>query len=120
MDENDVYVCTGKDLFIFDRWEKMEDGTVVMRDAPAPQTPPSTPAPTPTPTLEHPAETPTPTPTPSIPQTGDSFPLIAVLTAALAALLGLVVVTASRHSRQQDDGPDPQFEPLDEPENERE
>ena len=120
LDENDVYVCTGKDLFIFDRWEKMEDGTVVMRDAPAPQTPPSTPAPTPTPTPEHPAETPTPTPTPSIPQTGDSFPLIAVLTAALAALLGLVVVTASRRSRQQDDDPDPQLEPLEEPENERE
>ena len=120
LDENDVYVCTGKDLFIFDRWEKMEDGTVVMRDAPAPQTPPSTPAPTPTPTPEHPAETPTPTPMPSIPQTGDSFPLIAVLTAALAALLGLVVVTASRRSRHQDDGPDPQLEPLDEPENERE
>ena len=120
LDENDVYVCTGKDLFIFDRWEKMEDGTVVMRDAPAPQTPPSTPAPTPTPTPEHPAETPTPTPTPSIPQTGDSFPLIAVLTAALAALLGLVVVTASRRSRQQDDGPDPQLDPLDEPENKRE
>ena len=120
LDENDVYVCTGKDLFIFDRWEKMEDGTVVMRDAPAPQTPPSTPAPTPTPTPEHPAETPTPTPTPSIPQTGDSFPLIAVLTAALAALLGLVVVTASRRSRHQDDDPDPQLEPLDEAENERE
>ena len=118
LNETDVYVCTGKDLFIFDRWEKMEDGTVVMRDAPAPQTPPSPPAPTPTPTPDAPAET--PTPMPSIPQTGDSFPLIVVLTAALATLLGLVVVTASRRSRHQDDGPDPQFEPLDEPENERE
>ena len=117
LNETDVYVCTGKDWLIFDHWT-LVDGTVVMRDAPAPQTPPSTPAPTPTPTPEHPAET--PTPMPSIPQTGDSFPLIAVLTAALAALLGLVVVTASRRSRHQDDGPDPQLEPLDEVENKRE
>lgn len=75
LNETDVYVCTGKDWLIFDHWTLMEDGTVVMRDAPAPQTPPSTPAPTPTPTPEHPAETPTPTPTPtpSIPQTGDAF-----------------------------------------------
>ena len=28
----DVYVCTGKDWLIFDHWEKMEDGMVVMRD----------------------------------------------------------------------------------------
>lgn len=72
LNETDVYVCTGKDWLIFDHWTLMEDGTVVMRDAPAP-TPPSTPAPTPTPTPEHPAETPTPAPTLSIPQTGDAF-----------------------------------------------
>ena len=28
----DVYVCTGKDWLIFDHWELMQDGMVVMRD----------------------------------------------------------------------------------------
>lgn len=32
LNENDVYVCTGKDLFVFDHWELMKDGMVVMRD----------------------------------------------------------------------------------------
>lgn len=37
----DVYVCTGKDWLIFDHWEKLEDGMVIMRDAPSPETPPT-------------------------------------------------------------------------------
>ena len=61
--ENDVYVCTDKDWLIFDHWTLMEDGTVVMRDAPAPTPekpePPTPPTPTPVP------------PTPTVPQTGD-------------------------------------------------
>lgn len=32
LDENDVYICTGKDWLFFDHWEKLEDGMVVMRD----------------------------------------------------------------------------------------
>ena len=100
---------------IADRWRKVDGASVTMVDETAPQL---TPTPTPTPTTV--TATATPQPVPHIPQTGDSFPLIAVLTATLAALLGLVVVTASRRSRQQDDGPDPQLEPLDEAENERE
>ena len=102
---------------VADRWYEVDGASVTMVDETAPQ---PTPTPTPTPTTTTVTATATPQPVPHIPQTGDSFPLIAVLTAALAALLGLVVVTASRHSRQQDDGPDPQLEPLDEPENERE
>ena len=102
---------------VADRWHEVDGASVTMVDETAPQ---PTPTPTPTPTTTTVTATATPQPVPHIPQTGDSFPLIAVLTAALAALLGLVVVTASRHSRQQDDGPDPQLEPLDEAENERE
>ena len=102
---------------IADRWREVDGASVTMVDETAPQ---PAPTPTPTPTTTTVTATATPQPVPHIPQTGDSFPLIAVLTAALAALLGLVVVTASRHSRQQDDGPDPQLEPLDEAENERE
>ena len=102
---------------IADRWRKVDGASVTMVDETAPQ---PTPTPTPTPATTTVTATATPQPVPHIPQTGDSFPLIAVLTATLAALLGLVVVTASRRSRQQDDGPDPQFEPLDEAENERE
>ena len=102
---------------VADRWHEVDGASVTMVDETAPQ---PTPTPTPTPTTTTVTATATPQPVPHIPQTGDSFPLIAVLTAALAALLGLVVVTASRRSRQQDDDPDPQLEPLDEPENERE
>ena len=102
---------------VADRWHEVDGASVTMVDETAPQ---PTPTPTPTPTTTTVTATATPQPVPHIPQTGDSFPLIAVLTAALAALLGLMVVTASRHSRQQDDGPDPQLEPLDEAENERE
>lgn len=102
---------------VADRWHEVDGASVTMVDETAPQ---PTPTPTPTPTTTTVTATATPQPVPHIPQTGDSFPLIAVLTAALAALLGLVVVTASRRSRQQDDDPDPQLEPLDEPENKRE
>ena len=102
---------------VADRWREVDGASVTMVDETAPQ---PTPTLTPTPTTTTVTATATPQPVPHIPQTGDSFPLIAVLTATLAALLGLVVVTASRRSRQQDDGPDPQLEPLDEAENERE
>ena len=102
---------------VADRWHEVDGASVTMVDETAPQ---PTPTPTPTPTTTTVTATATPQPVPHIPQTGDSFPLIAVLTAALAALLGLVVVTASRRSRQQDDDPDPRLEPLDEPENKRE
>lgn len=30
--ENDVYVCTGRDWLVFDHWELLADGVVVMRD----------------------------------------------------------------------------------------
>src|SRR5699024_9963501 len=80
----DVYVCTGKNWLIFDHWEKLEDGMVVMRDAPSPDTP-DTPSQTPTP--EQPVSTPVPTPKPvaSLPQTGDNTPLGLLVALAGAA-----------------------------------
>ena len=39
LNEADVYVCTGKDWLIFDHWTLLEDGMVVMRDAPQPRYP---------------------------------------------------------------------------------
>lgn len=97
LNETDVYVCTGKDWLIFDHWTLMEDGTVVMRDAPAPDnpdSPSSTPQPTPAPTPEQPTPAPTPSPAPSVPQTGDTFNpwLWGTLTiVAAGALIGLTV-----------------------------
>lgn len=92
LNETDVYVCTGKDWLIFDHWTLMEDGTVVMRDAPAPDTPDnptSTPQPTPAPTPEQPTPAPTPSPAPSVPQTGDHTPL--ALLAGMAVTAGLAL-----------------------------
>lgn len=74
--ENDVYLCTGKDWFVFDHWERIEDGTVVMRDAPAPGQPDQ----------PQPAQAPAP-------QTGDaSHPVLfaSILGASLLALAALV------------------------------
>ncbi len=74
--ENDVYLCTGKDWLVFDHWELIEDGTVVMRDAPAPGQPDQ----------PQPAQAPAP-------QTGDaSHPVLfaSILGASLLALAALV------------------------------
>ena len=108
----DVYVCTGKDWLIFDHWEKLEDGMVVMRDAPSPDTP-DNPSPTPTPKPEQPVETPAPTPKPvtSLPQTGDNTPL--GLLAALAGAAGIafgILVYKRRHDSDISPEDDPQYE----------
>ena len=111
----DVYVCTGKDWLIFDHWEKLEDGMVVMRDAPSPETPPTpgNPSPTPTPTQEQPVSTPTPTPKPvaSLPQTGDNTPL--GLLVALAGAAGIafgILLYKRRHTEEPSPEDDPQYE----------
>ena len=99
----DVYVCTGKDWLIFDHWEKLEDGMVIMRDAPSPETPPTPDNPTPTP--EQPVSTPAPTPTPvtSLPQTGDIPWLPAVLFGTgVAAAMGLGLIRKKKHTGGQD------------------
>ena len=111
----DVYVCTGKDWLIFDHWEKLEDGMVVMRDAPSPETPPTpdNPSPTPTPKPEQPVSTPTPTPKPvaSLPQTGDNTPL--GLLVALAGAAGIafgILLYKRRHTEEPSPEDDPQYE----------
>lgn len=93
--ENDVYVCTDKDWLIVDHWTLMEDGTVVMRDAPAPV--PEQPTP------EQPAPTPTPVPpAPSVPQTGDmNWLWIALGVVAALSAGGLLLIF--KHSRTLDE-----------------
>lgn len=102
----DVYVCTGKDWLIFDHWTLMEDGMVVMRDAPTPETPPTPNNPAPTPTPEQPVSTPVPTPAPSVPvlpQTGDIPWLPAVLFGTgVAAAMGLGLIRKKKHTGGQD------------------
>lgn len=112
LNEADVYVCTGKDWLIFDHWTLLEDGMVVMRDAPRPDTP-DTPSPTPTPTPEQPVETPAPTPKPvaSLPQTGDNTPL--GLLVALAGAAGIafgILLYKRRHAEETSPEDDPQYE----------
>ena len=116
LNETDVYVCTGKDWLIFDHWEKMEDGTVIMRDAPAPETP-NQPTPAPTPTTTTVTATATPKPVAHVPQTGDSTPLLAMVIATLAAAVGFIalLVMHCRRNRLEEES-DPQREPRDDPE----
>ena len=112
LNEADVYVCTGKDWLIFDHWTLLEDGMVVMRDAPSPDTP-ENPSPTPTPKPEQPASTPVPTPKPvaSLPQTGDNTPL--GLLVALAGAAGIafgILLYKRRHTEEPSPEDDPQYE----------
>ena len=112
LNEVDVYVCTGKDWLIFDHWTLLEDGMVVMRDAPSPDTP-ENPSSTPTPTPEQPVETPvlTPKPVASLPQTGDNTPL--GLLVALAGAAGIafgILLYKRRHTEELSLEDDPQYE----------
>ena len=112
LNEADVYVCTGKDWLIFDHWTLLEDGMVVMRDAPSPDTP-DTPSPTPTPTPEQPVETPAPTPKPvaSLPQTGDNTPLgLLVALAGAAGIAFSILLYKRRHAEETSPEDDPQYE----------
>ena len=115
LNETDVYVCTGKDWLIFHHWTLMEDGTVVMRDAPAPETP-NQPTPAPTPTTTTVTATATPKPVAHVPQTGDSTPLLAMVIATLAAAVGFIALLVVRRCRNRLEEGDPQLEPRDDPE----
>lgn len=92
-----MYVCTDKDWLIFDHWTLMEDGTVVMRDAPAPTPekpePPTPPTPTPVP------------PTPTVPQTGDMNWLwiaLGVIAALSAGGLLLIFKRSGTHDEDEE------------------
>lgn len=112
LNEADVYVCTGQDWLIFDHWTLLEDGMVVMRDAPSPDTP-ENPSSTPTPTPEQPVETPAPTPKPvaSLPQTGDNTPLgLLIALAGAAGIVFGILLYKRRHAEETSPEDDPQYE----------
>ena len=79
-------------------WTRVDKRLIQMIDEATPRedTPTPTPAPTPQPT---PAATPAPTPAPTphkvqtLPQTGDGFPLLAIVVVSLASATGIVLLT---------------------------
>ena len=86
-------------------WARADKRLIQMIDEATPRedTPTPTPAPTPQPT---PATTPAPTPVPTpvitprkvqtLPQTGDGFPLLAIVVASLASATGIVLLTVKQ------------------------
>ena len=82
-------------------WVRADKRLIQMIDEATPreETPAPTPVPTPQPT---PAATPAPTPAPTphkvqtLPQTGDGFPLLAIVVVSLASATGIVLLTVKR------------------------
>ena len=86
-------------------WTRADKRLIQMIDEATPreETPTPTPAPTPQPT---PAATPVPTPAPTpvitphkvqtLPQTGDGFPLLAIVVVSLASATGIVLLTVKQ------------------------
>ena len=95
--EADENVC----LFVRENadaeWVRADKRLIQMIDEATPRedTPTPTPAPTPQPT---PAATPAPTPhkVQTLPQTGDGFPLLAIVVVSLASATGIVLLTVKR------------------------
>ena len=84
-------------------WVRADKRLIQMIDETTPRedTPTATPAPTPQPT---PAATPAPTPAPTphkvqtLPQTGDGFPLLAIVFVSLASATGIVLLTVKQRN----------------------
>ena len=80
-------------------WTRADKRLIRMIDEATPRedTPTPTPAPTPQPT---PAATPAPTPAPhkvqTLPQTGDGFPLLAIVVVSLVSATGIVLLTVKQ------------------------
>ena len=82
-------------------WTRADKRLIQMIDEATPreETPAPTPVPTPQPT---PAATPAPTPAPTphkvqtLPQTGDGFPLLAIVVVSLASATGIVLLTVKQ------------------------
>ena len=103
------FVGDGISLFVRENadveWVRADKRLIQMIDEATPRedTPTPTPAPTPQPT---PAATPAPTPAPTpvitphkvqtLPQTGDGFPLLAIVVVSLASATGIVLLTVKR------------------------
>ena len=91
-------------------WVRADKRLIQMIDEATPRedTPTPTPAPTPQPT---PAATPAPTPAPTpvitphkmqtLPQTGDGFPLLAVVVVSLASATGIVLLTVKKNALKE-------------------
>ena len=82
-------------------WVRADKRLIQMIDEATPRE--ETPAPTPTPTPQPmPAATPAPTPAPTphkvqtLPQTGDGFPLLAIVVVSLASATGIVLLTVKQ------------------------
>ena len=103
------FVDDGISLFVRENvdaeWVRADKRLIQMIDEATPRedTPTPTPAPTPQPT---PAATPAPTPAPTpvmtphkvqtLPQTGDGFPLLAIVVVSLASATGIVLLTVKQ------------------------
>ena len=99
------FVGDGISLFVRENadveWVRADKRLIQMIDEATPRedTPTPTPAPTPQPT---PAASPAPTPAPTpykvqtLPQTGDGFPLLAIVVVSLASATGIVLLTIMR------------------------
>ena len=99
------FVGDGISLFVRENadveWVRADKRLIQMIDEATPRedTPTPTPAPTPQPT---PAASPAPTPAPTpykvqtLPQTGDGFPLLAIVVVSLASATGIVLLTVMR------------------------
>ena len=94
----DKSVCLFVRKNVDSEWTRADKRLIQMIDEATPRedTPTPTPAPTPQPT---PAATPAPTPAPTphkvqtLPQTGDGFPLLAIVVVSLASATGIVLLT---------------------------
>ena len=88
-------------------WVRADKRLIQMIDEATPreETPAPTPVPTPQPT---PAATPAPTPAPTphkvqtLPQTGDGFPLLAIVVVSLASATGIVLLTVKQKNAQKE------------------
>ena len=101
------FVGDGISLFVRENadveWVRADKRLIQMIDEATPRedTPTPTPAPTPQPT---PAASPAPTPAPTpykvqtLPQTGDGFPLLAIVVVSLASATGIVLLTVKQRN----------------------
>ena len=108
--EADENVC----LFVRENadaeWTRADKRLIQMIDEATPREEPPAPTPVPTP-QPTPAATPVPTPAPTpvitphkmqtLPQTGDGFPLLAVVVVSLASATGIVLLTVKKNALKE-------------------
>ena len=88
-------------------WTRADKRLIQMIDEATPREEPPAPTPVPTP-QPTPAATPAPTPAPTphkvqtLPQTGDGFPLLAIVVVSLASATGIVLLTVKQKNAQKE------------------